>query len=180
MRMDKIILISGKAEHGKDLSASILKEYLEQKGKRVVITRYALGLKEMAKTYCGWDGNKDDKGRELLQKLGTDKIRKEMNLPNFHVTRLMEDILICQDYFDYVIVPDCRFPNEVEVPKAMVGKDKVIDIRVTRLNHISKLNEKQMRHESEIALDDYKFSHYIEAENEEQLREKLGDLICGL
>jgi hypothetical protein len=179
MRMDKIILISGKAEHGKDLSASILKEYLEQKGKRVVITRYALGLKEMAKTYCGWDGNKDDKGRELLQKLGTEKIRKEMNMPNFHVMRLMEDILICQEYFDYVIIPDCRFPNEVEMPKSMFG-DKVVDIRVSRLNHVSKLNEEQLKHESEIALDNYKFSHYIEAENKEQLREKLGDLICGL
>ena len=176
--MDKIILISGKAEHGKDLSASILKEYLEENGKRVVITRYALGLKEMAKTYCGWDGNKDDKGRELLQKLGTEKIRKELNMPNFHVMRLLEDIVICQDYFDYVIIPDCRFPNEVEMPKSMFGADKVIDIRVSRLNHVSALNAEQLKHESEIALDNYDFTHYIEAEDKEELKVKIKELSC--
>ena len=58
----------------------------------MVITRYAYYLKDLAKRYCNWDGQKDEAGRRLLQVLGTDIIRQKLNKPNFHVGRICEDI----------------------------------------------------------------------------------------
>jgi hypothetical protein len=73
-----MILISGKAENGKTTAAELLKTKLEARGNKVVITRYAYYLKDLATRYCSWDGNKDIKGRELLQTLGTDIIRQKL------------------------------------------------------------------------------------------------------
>ena len=111
--MKKMILISGKAENGKTTTAEFLKSKLEALGNKVVITRYAYYLKDLATRYCDWNGTKDEKGRELLQQLGTNIIRQKLNKPNFHVGRICEDIEICQDYIDYVIIDDALFPNEI-------------------------------------------------------------------
>ena len=45
----RIVLISGKARSGKDVSAKIIKEYLLKAGKRVLITHYADFLKEFCR-----------------------------------------------------------------------------------------------------------------------------------
>lgn len=166
--MKKIILISGKAENGKTTLANILKEKLEFYGNKVVITRYALYLKEIAKKYCAWDGNKDKDGRELLQKLGTDVIRQKLNKPLFHVGRICEDIEITQDYYDYVIIDDVRYENEVYYPIAMFGKDKVYTVRVTRYNELNgemvcftnSLTDEQKKHISETSLDTFSFDYH--------------------
>lgn len=165
--MKKIILISGKAENGKTTLANILKEKLESYGNKVIITRYALYLKEIAKKYCDWDGNKDKAGRELLQKLGTDVIRQKLNKPLFHVGRICEDIEITQDYYDYVIIDDVRYENEVYYPITMFGKDKVYTIRVNRYDKlngeivpfINSLTDEQKRHISETSLDSFDFDY---------------------
>ena len=94
--MRRMILFSGKAEHGKTTASEILKKQLEELGYKVVITRYAYYLKDLATRYCGWNGQKDNGGRELLQQLGTDIIRQKLNKPNFHVGRICEDVEICQ------------------------------------------------------------------------------------
>ena len=67
----KVICISAKAQHGKDTSAAILKEIYEANGKRVLITHYADLLKYICKNFFGWNGEKDDYGRTLLQQVGT-------------------------------------------------------------------------------------------------------------
>lgn len=161
--MKKIILISGKAENGKTTMAELLKEKLEARGERVVITRYAYYLKDLAKRYCGWDGTKDIKGRELLQTLGTDIIRQKLNKPNFHVGRICEDIEICQNYVDYVIIDDARFPNEIYYPKTLFG-DSVMTLRAHRINEDgtdfnSSLTDEQKQHLSETALDNFCFDY---------------------
>lgn len=164
--MRKIILISGKAEHGKTTLANILKEKLESYGNKVAITRYALYLKEIAKNYCGWDGNKDAEGRELLQQLGTNVIRQKLNKPLFHVGRICEDIEITQDYYDYVIIDDVRYENEIYYPITMFGKDKVYTVRIIRFNKKddestfeNSLTEEQRQHISEVSLDNFTFDH---------------------
>ena len=174
--MKKIILISGKAENGKTTTAELLKSKLESLGNKVIITRYAYYLKDLAARYCGWDGTKDKKGRELLQQLGTDIIRQKLNKPNFHVGRICEDIEICQDYIDYVIIDDARFPNEIYFPKAMFG-DKVVSLRINRTipgtnNELynSSLTEEQKHHISETALDDFQFDFTIFASDKMVLK----------
>ena len=177
--MKKMILISGKAENGKTTTAEFLKSKLEALENKVVITRYAYYLKDLATRYCGWNGTKDEAGRELLQQLGTDIIRQKLNKPNFHVGRICEDIEICQDYIDYVIIDDARFPNEIYYPKAMFG-DKVVSVRVNRKNHKSSLTSEQQKHISEIALDDFNFDFKIEAEDINSLYSAIDKLITKI
>ena len=71
----KVICISAKAQHGKDTVANFMKECLEAKEKRVLVTHYADLVKYGCKTFFNWDGQKDEKGRALLQYVGTDIVR---------------------------------------------------------------------------------------------------------
>jgi hypothetical protein len=153
----KIILISGHAENGKDELAKYLKEQLEQQGKKVIVDRFAKYIKGYLKDYYGWDGvTKDEFTRSKLQWLGTERIREELNHKIFHVERLAVDFSIVQDDFDFAIVADTRFPNEIYHMKAMFPKD-TISVRVVRLGYKSKLTEEQLNHTSETSLDDFSF-----------------------
>ena len=83
----KIILISGKAEAGKTTAANIIKYYLCGIGKRAAIVPYGQYVKDTAKMIFGWDGQKDENGRKLLQWWGTDVVRKKNE--NFWVNTVM-------------------------------------------------------------------------------------------
>lgn len=172
----KMILLSGKAESGKTTAAEMIKKMLENSGYNVVITRYAYYLKDLAMRYCGWNGRKDDNGRSLLQFLGTDVIRKKLNKPNFHVGRICEDVEICQNYVDYVIIDDTRFPNEIYYPKSIFD-DKVFSVRIERPGHQSSLTKEQKEHLSEVALDDFKFDYVVCASDLSSLEEEVKLLV---
>ena len=73
--MKKIILISGKAQNGKDTVADILMEQLEGKSIKLAYADY---LKLICRKYFGWNGEKDVKGRSTLQFVGTDLIRDQL------------------------------------------------------------------------------------------------------
>lgn len=163
----KIITISAKAQHGKDLTASILKEKLEQQSKKVLIVHYADYLKFICKEYFGWNGVKDEKGRSLLQKIGTDKIRKID--PDFHVSIVAKLINVFANDFDYFLIPDTRFVNEIEYLKN--NKFNVISLRIERLNFENNLTSEQKLHPSETALDNYKFDYYIKVESGREILE---------
>lgn len=152
----KVILISGRAEHGKDLTAQMIKHSLEIQDKKVLICHYADLLKYICKTFFGWNGEKDKHGRELLQKIGTDKVR-EVDA-NFWVGFIAKIISIFHDEWDYVLIPDARFPNEIEVMKNVFDTKTV---RVIRKKFESKLTKEQMQHPSEIVLDNYKFDYML-------------------
>lgn len=157
----KIITISGLAQHGKDTTATIFKNKLEKLGYKVLIIHYADYLKFICKQYFGWNGVKDEKGRSLLQKIGTDKIRKID--PDFHVSIVAKLINVFANDFDYFLIPDTRFPNEIEYLK---NKNyDVLSIRVNRINFENGLTEEQRNHPSEIALNNYKFDRIITYEN---------------
>ena len=166
----QVIVISGKAQHGKDTTAGFLKDALEADGYSVLIAHYGDLVKYVCKMYLGWNGEKDEKGRQLLQELGTDIIRMKLNKPNFHVGRICEDIEICQDYVDYVLIDDTRFPNEIFYPKAMFD-NKVVTVHIVRTGDFhSALNDKQMHHPSETALDDFDgYDYIIEAKDLDEL-----------
>ena len=140
-----IVLIAGKAEHGKTTVASILKKEFESEGKRVILTNFASYLKFIAKQYYGWNGKKDSYGRELLQYLGTDVARRID--PDFWVDAMWNFIRVfCQDE-DYVIIDDVRFKNEVKF--FGVRGIPCMSIRVVRNNFENSLSEEQRNHLSE-------------------------------
>ena len=152
-----VILLSAKSGHGKDFIANIMKEKLEQMGNKVLITHYADLLKYILKTFFGWDGEKDEHGRHLLQYVGTDVIRKQN--PNYWVNFVKDIITMFSNEWDYILIPDTRFPNEVT--EMYCDNFRTISVRIRRINYTSKLTEEQQQHESETALDNYPFDYYM-------------------
>jgi hypothetical protein len=157
----KVILISGKAEHGKTSTAYILEDCLKSSGKKVIIANYGDLVKYTCKTFFGWNGVKDEKGREILQRIGTNCMRAKY--PTFWADYVYAVLDVFRDDWDYAIIADCRFSNEVE--KFKNSRLDTITIRVQRNNFESSLTEEQKKHESETGLDNYKFDYYITAEN---------------
>ena len=171
----KIILIAGKAHHGKDSTANMLKEKLEKQGKTVLIAHYGDLVKYVCKTFFGWNGEKDEQGRTLLQEVGTDKIRAKY--PDFWVEFVKDILEIFNDKWDYVIIPDTRFPNEIDVMKNSFNN--VTSICVVRTNFISPLTDEQRKHKSETALDNYIFDCYFVGEDLEMLERKIDIFLKG-
>ena len=145
----KVICISGKARHGKDTTAGILKELLETNENKVLITHYGDLVKYVCRQFFGWDGNKDERGRTILQHVGTDVVRAKD--PEYWVNFIVGILKLFDGEWDYVLIPDCRFPNELERIKE-AGFDST-HIRIIRQNFISPLTPEQQAHPSETALD---------------------------
>lgn len=156
MRTVKVIAVSGHAQHGKDTVAGMLSKKLTADGNKVLVTHYADLLKYICKAFFNWDGNKDESGRSLLQRVGTDVIRKQA--PDFWVNFVSDTLSFFNEEWDYVIIPDTRFPNEVE---KMKEKFDVVHLRVVRDGFLSPLTPEQQAHPSETALDDVEPDYYI-------------------
>lgn len=181
--MKNIILISGKARSGKDTSADYIKKQLENKGYKVAEDMFAKYIKGYLKDYYKWDGvTKDDNVRNKLQQLGTEKIKEELNYKSFHAKRLSEDFQIIQEDFDYFLVSDTRFPDEIYIMKAMFGDNIVKTLRIERQKDFTGgLIEERLLHKSETALDNFVFDKVIyNIGTLEQLYVKLDDYIATL
>lgn len=156
-RKPKVICISGKAQHGKDTTAQFIKEYLEEHGKSVLVMHYSDLLKFIVRTYFGWNGEKDEDGRALLQYVGTDVIRRQS--PDYWTDFAVGLVRMFPDEWDYVILADCRFPNEVECFKN--SEFDTCHVRVIRAPFASPLTPEQQLHTSETALDAIGADRYL-------------------
>ena len=160
----KVIAISGKAESGKDTIAKEIKRLLEEQNYKVMIIHFADVLKFACHQYFGWNGEKDEYGRTLLQQVGTEM--REKNNPSMWVTITQELILGIGVEFDWVIVPDVRFKKEIDM---LTREFDCISVRVLRQDidscgminvHKNHLTDEQRAHKSECDLDNYKFFNY--------------------
>ena len=148
----KVICISAKARHGKDTAAESLKYYLESKGQRVLITHFADLLKFICTKFFHWNGLKDEAGRTLLQFIGTDVVGKKN--PAYWAEFVVSVLKLFENEWDYVLIPDCRYPIEVET----VGKAfETYILRVERPNFDNGLTDAQKQHPSEVDMDTYAF-----------------------
>ena len=147
--MRNFICISGKAQNGKDTSAEIFKNELIARGHSVLVIHQADLLKYICKAFFDWNGEKDEAGRTLLQQVGTNVIRKVE--PDFWVDFIAKVTGFFKGAWDYILIPDTRFPNELEKLKA--DDANVFHVRVIRKDFKSPLTEEQQRHPSETALD---------------------------
>ena len=158
--MNKVILVSGKANSGKDTTIDIAIEILKNKGYKSCKMAFAKYLKDLCKDYMGWNGDKDENGRTMLQYIGTDIIRDKLNWQTFHANRVCEDIQIVEDQYDFIFICDARFANELYYTKS-VFLEKCTDLLVLRPNLESELSNSQKNHKSENALGDYEHSNLI-------------------
>jgi len=164
----QLIQISGKAGMGKDTFARELYMSLQSEGKKVLILHYADRIKEIARICYGWNGIKDDAGRKLLQDLGNNarKISEDIWIEEIHFILK----LVAQN-FDYVIIPDCRFKNEIEYWNKNTDYEQKV-FRINRENFVSTLTEEAQKDATETGLDKYKKMINIDLpDGEEKLNE---------
>ena len=163
--MNNTIIISGKAGSGKDMTAQFMKEELEKNGKKVIVIHFADAVKWVLRDFFNWDGKKDETGRTLLQYIGTDVVRAKH--PNFWTGIVVGLLQAFEPYndFDVALVPDARFPNEVDI--ALENLQNCVAVRIERKNADGSewinttLTESQRNHPSETSLDHYAFDYII-------------------
>lgn len=153
MNHERIVCISGKAGSGKDTFGQMLKEELENRGKKVLIVHNADLVKYICTYFLNWNGKKDEQGRTLLQTFGTDVVRDNYN-EDFWVSSLDVFISLSRNIikYDYIIIPDCRFYNEVNY--WLTHNYHVDYFPIIRENYASNLTDKQKNHASEVSLDE--------------------------
>ena len=143
------------AQSGKDTGANFFEKYMASQGKKVTITHHADLLKQMVKMYYKTDDDKF-KIRGLYQELGTDIIRKDR--PEYwvqHILGQLDFIDRLDDTSKYILIPDARFPNEIEGYRN--AGYKTISVNVCRPGYDNGLTEEQRNHPSETALRGYPF-----------------------
>jgi len=165
-----IVTFSGSAQHGKSESADMLKRQLEKKGKRVLIANYTDQLKHIARQYMGWNGEKDEQGRSLLQNLGAERVRR---FPSYWVDTVIGIAKIFEDDYDYILIADCRFPHDINRWKE--EGYNIVPVHVERLDFDNDLTEEQKCHPSETALAGYPFEIYLKVRTLEELESEIVD-----
>lgn len=168
--MKKVIAIGGLKRSGKSTLADFLIRQCAIRGWQVQEVSFAQPIKDMLKevfrhevpynTFTD-DSRKQDKVeiapgvymtvRELLQKVGTDCFREVIH-KDFWITRGMAKIKAAPDV---VIVPDIRFPNELEVLSQVPNTTIYIDrpgLEREEDLHPSETNLLQMRHNFDYCL----------------------------
>ena len=150
----KIILIGGKANSGKDSTAEYIDNYYRGKGLDVVNIQIAYYIKMYAKQIAMWDGDNETKPRQLLQDLGTELIRKQID-EYFFIKRILQDIDVYSRYFDVITISDGRLPEEFkEIKKAY---PETISLHVTRPGYVSHLTKDQKAHVTESLVDEIEY-----------------------
>ena len=147
----KCITISGSAGHGKDTFANNLKRNLEDLSYKVCIFHYADYIKMIAREIYVWDGNKDFKGRSLLQKLGDNLRNKDKMLI---VNELIKVLELVESDFDIALIPDARFPIEID---AIKDKWETLSVHINRINYLNNLTDEQKKHITETSLNTYEY-----------------------
>ena len=148
-----VVGISGKAESGKTTLANILKKELEERHTRVLLINYGDFVKFIATQYYNWNGEKDERGRALLQHIGTEQGRMMVD-ENIWVDMVINTVAVADRDYDIAIVADCRFPNEFS-RWADKGKE-ILKIRIERPEYQNKLTQEQNQHASETSMDNYR------------------------
>lgn len=111
-----IIGLCGKAGSGKSTFAKRLQENYSQltdNTKGLWIIPFAESLKKLA-LHIGWDGQKDERGRRILQILGTDICRNLID-KNYWIEKWDKEVnFAAANGAKIIVADDVRFENEVE------------------------------------------------------------------
>ena len=156
---------------GKTTSTKYIKRYFRSKISTSVF-HYSFGnkIKKVAEQF-GWNGEKDESGRRLLQEVGD--IGRHYN-PNIWISFLLKPICLRSSRFwGIYLVDDIRFEEEAEALKNLEVVDQTFIIRMDRDTGFND------NHRSEHGLDNYDGWDLIIDNNGtlEELYEKLDGVI---
>ena len=174
-----IILIAGKARSGKNTLANYIKEELEKKNLKVVISPYTKYLKQYIESITNISITEENKPRDLLQKLSSELIKKKLGKENLLIERQLDDIEVYSYFANAIIIPDVRFPREIEVIKDKFNN--VLSIGLKRENYTTDLTKEQQNDITEISLDNYNnYDIIVRNNNLKDLQKKATDIINEL
>ena len=152
-----IFMVSGIANSGKDTTCELINNYVKLKNLKSVNLQFSYYIKMYAKELTSWDGNDETKPRTLLQQIGTDVIRKNID-DMFFVNRIIDDIKVYSFFCDVITISDTRFPIEIE--SVYNSFSNVVRINIIRPDFENNLNSKERKHITETALDGYNSYDY--------------------
>jgi len=145
-----VILLSGKLGVGKTHIAKILYSKLFNESFWVGLEHFATSVKECATEFFNWNGDKDEKGRLLLQSIGRIGREHDRDLwANSVVNRLDSGLM----RYDFVIIDDWRFVNELSVIYS--NNYNVIPVNIIGEQRIKYEDPNLYCAESEVGLDDF-------------------------
>lgn len=169
----KIIILSGKAGSGKSTIANILKSKLN----KTIVLSYASYLKEIAKNVLSWNGEENTKPRDFLQQVGVELIKNQID-DKLLINRVIEDIKVYSYFYDYIIISDARFIDEINLIKDNFDNVKVIHV----VSDNDNLTKEQKKHSTETSLDnfnDYDYEIYNDL-NLDNLNRKIESIVGEL
>lgn len=171
-RLKKIFIIAGKARQGKDTVYEFIKDYYDDCKVLHLPNNYY--MRDYAKRITSWDGKDETKPRDLLNELAD--LGRSFD-EHFYIKRTIEDIVFFSNYYDIIVIPDARFPYEIEIPTSKF--DNVISIHITRPNYNSELSEAQKKHLVETSLDNFDEYDYklVNDGTLEDLKKKVFELL---
>jgi hypothetical protein len=152
-------MFSGKAGTGKTFSANLAYEWCKELGLKPYKVSFAYAVKNTA-IFMGWDGQKDAKGRKLLQDIGKAGRSYDIDL---WVKKAFFTIEAQVGYpYDVVFIDDWRFKNEIKYILDNEKLYKPISIRVNALDREILTGTTEYSDISETELDDYTFDWTID------------------
>lgn len=155
-RNPKIFILSGKARSGKTETAKTIEYYYKEK--KCITISFAYYLKDYIKRITGWDGKEDTKPRELLQHLGIELIKNNID-DKLLINRVLQDIEVFSYFYDIIIISDARLVDEIESVKNKYPNS--VSIRISN-NDNNNLTDKQKSHITETGLDNYNnFDYFV-------------------
>lgn len=155
-RNPKIFILSGKARSGKTETAKIIENYYKEK--KCITISFAYYLKDYIKRITNWDGSEDTKPRELLQHLGIELIKNNID-DKLLINRILQDIEVFSYFYDIIIVSDARLVDEIESIKNKYPNS--VSIRIINKDN-NNLTEDQKNHITETGLDNYNnFDYFV-------------------
>jgi hypothetical protein len=125
-------MVSGRAGEGKTTFSNFCKELLEKQSFDAYITPFAKAVKETASKGFLWDGEKDPRGRRLLQQIGL--AGREYN-ENIWAEKTLQEIYFINSVREMgkidqiVFIDDWRFVNEGRIIEDFFPVTKVRVIR---------------------------------------------------
>ena len=171
-----IILVAGRAGHGKSTLAKYLETIYIKSGKKVVVSPYTKYLKRILEDIMYMKMDDNNKPRDLLQQVSSKIIKEKLGYQDFFIRRQIEDIEIYSYFTDIIIVPDVRFPEEITIIKNKFPN--VISIGIKRVDYISNLTIEQQQDITEVSLDNYhEYDYKVINNNDTSLKEKAIEII---